>query len=303
MASTDGSVSVIEAGDLGGGAGLRSLPRTNGEAPPPGSLPSSFSQLDTFSSTEKDTFEAPPTREQLLLPMPSAGTTAQGGAGGHQEEKEGGTASMLAASFNFINSIVGAGIIGMPLALREAGFGFGIMLIIMVGWITDYSVRTLVRSGVAAGKSNYQDLVQLTLGRWGYRALTFGQLLFPFFGMIAYGIIVGQTMPKIFAAALGESFLSQRRPVIALLTFGLMIPLSMNKVRPGWTSAKPAEKTKERKQEKEKGTAEDLVEWSCSTAQRGERGTCLTDGRAPQWPERTSFFSRFVRRGGRSLVR
>ena len=137
---------------------------------------------------------------------------------------------MLSASFNFINSIVGAGIIGMPLALRQAGFGFGILLIIFIGIITDYSIRVLIRSGVKAGKHSYQDLVEHALGKWGYRALTFGQLFFPFFGMIAYGIIVGQTMPKIFDAMLGDSFLSHRRPVIAMLTIGLMLPLSMNKV-------------------------------------------------------------------------
>jgi sodium-coupled neutral amino acid transporter 11 len=137
---------------------------------------------------------------------------------------------MLSASFNFINSIVGAGIIGMPLALRQAGFGFGIMLIIFIGIITDYSVRILIRAGVTADKRSYQGLVEHALGKWGYRALTFGQLFFPLFGMIAYGIIVGQTMPKIFDAMLGESFLSHRRPVIAVLTLGLMMPLSMNKV-------------------------------------------------------------------------
>ena len=47
--------------------------------------------------------------------------------------------------------------------------------------------------------------------------------------MIAYGIIVGQTMPAIFDSALGESFLSDRHAVIALMTFTVMLPLSCNR--------------------------------------------------------------------------
>lgn len=49
-------------------------------------------------------------------------------------------------------------------------------------------------------------------------------------GMIAYGIIVGQTLPKLFDSMLGHSFLSDRRAVIILMTFTVMLPLSCNKV-------------------------------------------------------------------------
>jgi len=44
--------------------------------------------------------------------------------------------SSVGASFNFINSIVGAGIVGMPFALKQAGFGFGIILVVTMGWLT-----------------------------------------------------------------------------------------------------------------------------------------------------------------------
>eukprot|EP00045_Choanoeca_perplexa_P000927 m.16933 g.16933 ORF g.16933 m.16933 type:complete len:142 (-) comp10628_c0_seq2:756-1181(-) len=66
-------------------------------------------------------------------------------------------------------------------------------------------------------------------GMPGFRALSFGQFFFPIFGMMAYGIIVGQTMPKVFNALFGDSFLDDSRVVIAIFTFTTMMPLSMLK--------------------------------------------------------------------------
>eukprot|EP00049_Salpingoeca_infusionum_P011601 m.202579 g.202579 ORF g.202579 m.202579 type:complete len:465 (+) comp14977_c1_seq14:3016-4410(+) len=140
-----------------------------------------------------------------------------------------GTSSAASAIFNFVNSIVGAGIIGMPFALKEAGFGFGIFLILFMGMITDYSIRLLVRTGNHLRMHTYQDLVHMSLGRWAFHLLSFAQFMFPIFGMIAYGIIVGQTLPKVFTVILGESFLSNPKVVIAVMTLFFMLPLSANK--------------------------------------------------------------------------
>eukprot|EP01147_Barroeca_monosierra_P001128 gene1128-4348_t len=140
-----------------------------------------------------------------------------------------GTNSIAGAAFNFINSIVGAGIIGMPFAMREAGFGFGIILIILMGVITAYSIKILIVCGLKIQKPNYQDLVQHCYGNIGLNLLSFGQFFFPFFGMIAYSIIIGQTFPKIFEATIGQGYLANRQVIITIMTLFLMLPLSMNK--------------------------------------------------------------------------
>eukprot|EP00055_Hartaetosiga_balthica_P008710 m.33309 g.33309 ORF g.33309 m.33309 type:complete len:422 (-) comp6441_c3_seq1:478-1743(-) len=140
-----------------------------------------------------------------------------------------GRSTIAGASFNFINSIVGAGIIGMPFALKEAGFGLGIILVIGMGIITYYSINILIQCGVKIKKPCYQNLVSHVMGKSGFVLLSFGQFFFPFFGMIAYSIIVGQTLPKLFDSAFGSSFLSHREPVITIFTLFFMIPLSLNK--------------------------------------------------------------------------
>lgn len=52
--------------------------------------------------------------------------------------------SLRQASFNYINSIVGSGVIGIPYALHRAGFGLGLLLLILVAVITDYSLVLMV---------------------------------------------------------------------------------------------------------------------------------------------------------------
>lgn len=52
--------------------------------------------------------------------------------------------SLPHALFNYINSIVGSGIIGIPYALHRAGFGLGLLLLALVAVITDYSLILMV---------------------------------------------------------------------------------------------------------------------------------------------------------------
>jgi len=44
----------------------------------------------------------------------------------------------------------------MPYALHRAGFGFGLVLLILVAVITDYSLNLLIKAGYHAGVSSYQ---------------------------------------------------------------------------------------------------------------------------------------------------
>lgn len=53
--------------------------------------------------------------------------------------------SLPHALFNYINSIVGSGIIGIPYALHRAGFGLGLLILALVAVITDYSLILMVR--------------------------------------------------------------------------------------------------------------------------------------------------------------
>ncbi|XP_070211959.1 putative sodium-coupled neutral amino acid transporter 11 [Littorina saxatilis] len=151
------------------------------------------------------------------------------------EEKEDGKqrSSIPMTSFNFINSIIGSGIIGMPFALKQAGFGLGILMIVAVALITDYSILTLVKGGHLSNTDSYQDLVLVTFGRPGFYVLTVLQFLYPFIAMVSYNVIIGDTITKIILWMGGDnpgvihSVLGNRQFVIFIVTVLITLPLSL----------------------------------------------------------------------------
>uniref|UniRef100_A0A669EYQ2 Putative sodium-coupled neutral amino acid transporter 11 n=1 Tax=Oreochromis niloticus TaxID=8128 RepID=A0A669EYQ2_ORENI len=138
--------------------------------------------------------------------------------------------SMISASFNFINSIIGSGIIGLPYALNQAGLPFGLLLLIVVGFITDYSIILLIKGGNLSGTNSYQSLVHSTFGFPGFVILSGLQFLYPFIAMISYNITIGDTLTKVFQRIPGvgpDHILAERHFVIILSTVVFTLPLSL----------------------------------------------------------------------------
>jgi len=148
-----------------------------------------------------------------------------------EEYIEGGTSNIPAACFNFINSIVGAGIIGLPFAVKEAGFGLGILLLFGCGLVTDFSVRLLVGTAHKVGCKDYEALCQVAFGRAGYYAVSFFMFIFAFGAMIAYFVIIGDTITSVVGTMGGGGVLVNRNFVILFCAFFIILPLASLKVR------------------------------------------------------------------------
>ncbi|KAI8967759.1 transmembrane amino acid transporter protein-domain-containing protein [Mycotypha africana] len=108
---------------------------------------------------------------------------------------DGGT--IFSSFLNMANSIIGAGIIGLPFAFKEAGFWTGIVFLVVITVIVDWTVRLLVFNGKLAGRSTYQDLMEFSFGRPGLIAISIFQFAFAFGGMCAYCVIIGDTIPHV----------------------------------------------------------------------------------------------------------
>ncbi|KAM6978207.1 putative sodium-coupled neutral amino acid transporter 11 [Tautogolabrus adspersus] len=138
--------------------------------------------------------------------------------------------TMMSASFNLINSIIGSGIIGLPYALNQAGLPLGLLLLILVGFITDYTIILLIKGGSITGTNSYQALVQSTFGFPGFLILSALQFLYPFIAMISYNITTGDTLTKVFQRIPGVGpghILAERHFVILLSTIVFTLPLSL----------------------------------------------------------------------------
>ena len=150
----------------------------------------------------------------------------------HRSSYKPAHSSIPNTSFNFINSIVGSGIIGMPYALRQAGFGLGLILMALIALATDYSIMLLVEGGRLSNTDSYQDLVLASFGYRGFYVLTFFQFVYPFLAMVGYNVIIGDLLTKLSMSIFGldsvsGSVFGNRHFIIFLATLLVTMPLSM----------------------------------------------------------------------------
>lgn len=141
---------------------------------------------------------------------------------------------MRMAFMNMANSIIGAGIIGQPYAFRQAGMVTGIVLLILLTITVDWTIRLIVINSKMSGADSFQATMQHCFGRSGLIAISVAQWAFAFGGMIAFCIIVGDTIPHVFAALFPSLrdmpflwLLTDRRAVIVLFILCISYPLSL----------------------------------------------------------------------------
>ncbi|XP_023239840.1 putative sodium-coupled neutral amino acid transporter 11 [Centruroides sculpturatus] len=140
------------------------------------------------------------------------------------------TSNLHQTGFNYINSIIGSGIVGIPYAINQAGFVLGLLLLPIIAIATDYSLCILVKGGNIVGVSTYQDLVQAAFGKPGFYFLTLIQFIYPFIAMISYNIIIGDTITKVLMRIFGVSrntVLGNRHFVVFFVTVCVTLPLSL----------------------------------------------------------------------------
>ncbi|EEQ28321.1 hypothetical protein McanMca71_001567 [Microsporum canis] len=138
------------------------------------------------------------------------------------------------AFMNMANSIIGAGIIGQPYAFRQAGLTTGIILLVVLTCTVDWTIRLIVVNSKLSGADSFQTTLEFCYGRTGLIAISVAQWAFAFGGMIAFCIIVGDTIPHV---VMGISpsirdmpvlwLLTNRRAVIIIFVLGISYPLSL----------------------------------------------------------------------------
>ncbi|KAI1796393.1 amino acid transporter [Ganoderma leucocontextum] len=141
---------------------------------------------------------------------------------------------LLDSVANMANSILGAGIIGLPYAIRQAGFFTGLLLLVVLCGVTDWTIRLIVVNAKLSGQNSYIGIMNHCFGSSGRAAVSFFQFAFAFGGMCAFGIIIGDTIPHVIRSVFPQlyrvpvlSLLTNRQFVIALCTICVSYPLSL----------------------------------------------------------------------------
>ncbi|KAI1136608.1 transmembrane amino acid transporter protein-domain-containing protein [Hypoxylon sp. FL0543] len=141
---------------------------------------------------------------------------------------------LRSAFMNMANSIIGAGIIGQPYAFKDAGLLAGIVLLVGLTIVVDWTIRLIVINSKLSGASSFQGTVEHCFGKTGLIAISVAQWAFAFGGMVAFGVIVGDSIPQVLRTiwpGLSEMpvlwILADRRVVIVIFTLGISYPLAL----------------------------------------------------------------------------
>lgn len=141
---------------------------------------------------------------------------------------------MRSAFMNMANSIIGAGIIGQPYAMRQAGLIAGSLLLVGLTVVVDWTICLIVVNSKLSGTSSFQGTVEHCFGRTGLIAISVAQWVFAFGGMVAFGVIVGDTIPHVLSAVWPElssvpviGLLTNRQVAIAVFVMGVSFPLTL----------------------------------------------------------------------------
>ena len=87
--------------------------------------------------------------------------------------------------------IIGAGVGGMPYALKLAGFYGGIFLIFLVAYCSDYTLRLLITLSRKTKSKYYEDLMTTQFGHRGYLFVVGAMGIFAYGAMVAYLMGIG----------------------------------------------------------------------------------------------------------------
>jgi solute carrier family 38 (sodium-coupled neutral amino acid transporter), member 11 len=140
------------------------------------------------------------------------------------------TSGLFGASSNLVNSIVGAGIIGIPYALNQAGLVVGVALLVAVAYSTDKSLRMLIELASFhpqlrhCNVKTYEDLARIPFGSIGSNCVLAAMFIMAYGAMVAYLLIIKDTIPVVLG--LGDSFWS-REFVMTVSSAIFILPLAL----------------------------------------------------------------------------
>ena len=138
---------------------------------------------------------------------------------------------LCGTSSNLMNSIVGAGIIGIPYALRQSGIVVGTFLLVLVAYLTDKSLRMMMDCALfhpklrKCGIYTFEELIQIPFGRIGYQFILGSMFIMAYGAMIAYLIIIKDTIPKVFGYT-NNSFV-EKELIMTISSIVIILPLAL----------------------------------------------------------------------------
>ncbi|KAK8833723.1 hypothetical protein M9Y10_011476 [Tritrichomonas musculus] len=135
--------------------------------------------------------------------------------------------STIATIFNLVNSLLGAGILGVPNAFTHCGFVPSLLLTTIVAALSYVSACLVVKLQNVTNAGSISDLAKITMGRPGSIALSICVVLFCYSSMTAY-LIIGSDVIMFFLDKFGLVIdrKSWNRTLLVFI-FSICLPIAM----------------------------------------------------------------------------
>jgi sodium-coupled neutral amino acid transporter 11 len=118
--------------------------------------------------------------------------------------------------------------------MRQAGLLSGTLLLVGLSVLIDWTICLIVINSKLSGTSNFQGTVEYCFGKPGLIAISVAQWVFAFGGMVAFGVIVGDTIPHVLLAIWPNlpsipvlGLLANRKVAITVFCMGISFPLTL----------------------------------------------------------------------------
>ncbi|KAI9463655.1 transmembrane amino acid transporter protein-domain-containing protein [Lactarius psammicola] len=167
-------------------------------------------------------------RRSLDIPMGPDGVSAYADVDLDElAAKQSSGGGILNSIANMSNSILGA---GLPYAMSRAGFVTGLLLLVVLCYVTDWTILLIVTNAKLSGTNSYIGIMNRSFGSSGRAAVSFFQFSFAF----GANSVAGDTIPHVILSIFPDlpsvpvlSLFADRRFIIVLCTIGVSYPLSL----------------------------------------------------------------------------
>jgi len=133
--------------------------------------------------------------------------------------------TLMGCTANLITAILGAGIIGIPYAMKETGLVAGVFLILFSGAVGCKSLRLLVETSRFIDATSYETLCEAVFGQIGWIVCNVNMFLMSWGPMLSYMMIVKDTAGVVW----GYSTEAGQKMILIVCSVGIMLPLSLQR--------------------------------------------------------------------------
>lgn len=133
---------------------------------------------------------------------------------------------IFGAIFNLMNYALGAGILALPYAFKQAGIVLGAGMVAIVGSATIFSMMLLLGASKATKSYGYEQLARIAYGDRFAQVVKVTIIIDSFGALSAYMILIAETTTSIMKSYLGPSTIwGNKFLVLTLVTIFIMLPL------------------------------------------------------------------------------